>query len=189
MALEALSEWINPFYLQKEIVDQVAEVFREGIPQSVQLQQFLNPEKFEEVKKLKFKESYDPIKHKYGESEVSKDFVNFLMSEAFGAYLELITGYNEVTVDKAMEFKQGDYTVLHDSIRMRDLRLLLSLDEWDVSCGGMPTYKAEENVLEVQPQANSLNIVNCSQAQEFISYVNHHAKGSVRFIAATARKE
>jgi Rps23 Pro-64 3,4-dihydroxylase Tpa1-like proline 4-hydroxylase len=187
-----LQQWINDTYLNPDTQEQIKEAFAEQC--SVELQQFLKPEKYAlllqamKKKDLKWNMVGPANRRHYEKMDMSGDIdpiirecVRLFQSKEFVQYLAHTIDVDVTSVNvQGRKFSSGCYTLVHnqpmDETRL-DAILCLTGKDWDFDFGGQIVYMdEEEELLSVLPQENSLSLVLRDKGtMQFIKYVNHQA--------------
>ncbi len=193
---QLLNEWINSTYLNPETQEQIREAFEEQC--SVELQQFLKPEKFQALLKAinehaKWK-MIGPANRRHYEQMMMEDegddaVVDPIITQCHqlfksGAIQQFLSHVINVDVTsvhtRGRKFSSGCYTLVQ-SLSTEETRLdaiyTLTGKDWDFDFGGQVVYMdEEEELLSVLPQANALSLVLRDKGtMQFVKYVNHNA--------------
>ena len=130
---------------------------------------------------MSFKEEKVIAKYQYKKTMLSKEI---LPLQELNLLIQKITGKKLQSDLVLLKLHQGDYTLLHDSVKEQegiDLNIEITVFK---NSGGNIIYKKDTNYYTIPMKENSISLVKREKGvQKFIKYINHHAKKSIRYIA------
>jgi hypothetical protein len=176
--MDRLADWINPLYLDRATVDELRMVFAKE--KQVLLQDFLRKDAYEKALKIsraaEFKRAFVPDEMSCAFAMKTDEFLNFLASEKFLLYIELITGIKPGNIAFYTEFRTGDYAVLKDLPQNWKLVTHFFLSQWNEAWGGRLIFRdSKGNHNYSSPMANALLLTQNTKLRGYVEYVNHHA--------------
>lgn len=184
-----LKELINPEYLKSETVRKIKSAFLSNEINHIQLLNFLQKDKFQQLQKemlkLNYSLDYHPDLHSYFTAEAPQSFLSLLELKEFQDLISQFTGTKISKFNcEASYFGHRNYTLLNDKQLIKDgIAFFLDFNSFKKEFGGFTVLvKNKENLIQ-QPSPNSILLFKQSKHQRsFIKYVNHLAKDQKRFI-------
>ncbi|HLC72450.1 MAG TPA: hypothetical protein VJH37_02600 [Candidatus Nanoarchaeia archaeon] len=189
-----IEKWLNPIYLQEEIINALKKAFlQEKEFSHVQLQDFFKPEKAktlaQHLQRAHYQQRYVPDKYRYAKADeigALKTVQEVFQDAVFRLWLEEITGKKVKGCHmEVVRFVQGDYTLMHDSETPEE-GIVIIYDPalpWSAGSGGYEVFTVpEKDPLILQPQANTLTIIGATkETLQFTKYVNSLCKDKKRY--------
>ncbi len=182
--IQLLKNWVNPQYLSTETIKQVEQAFHTATIPSVQLANFLLPEKAAAVKKaiekIKLNYEYIPHMHSYHTAAAEKplaDFYAFLNSPGFKTLLGTMLRKEIKTVHpQLVVYEHKDYTLLHDTIEQRAATVLFFdfTKDWNDAAGGKTVFISPNSDPLIFPRMfNAICVAALvTDVHYFLKYVN-----------------
>jgi hypothetical protein len=170
---------IHPLYADKQTQKQIAIAYKANPLPSVQLQGFLEPKDYAKVlaaiKQAKFKKEI--IADRYSR-EVAP--VPAKVAELFCGMFEVVkkvTGKSIQGKAHIERYGHRDFTLRNDEEKPPGLLIYFDCTpDWHAAYGGATIISNEIGELaRIQPQQNTLVLVDCSRAWPFVQYINHYA--------------
>ena len=175
---------INEIYLNKEIIKQVRENFRQS-EEIIVLTEFLKKRECEKIKKRARKLSGEKIiiPDKFSYFKICDKEVNEIFnSDEFLKFISgIITKGVKVKETSIRKFGHRDYTLLHDDSNTQEgyeFFFFIS-DNWSHSFGGCKVYvdtQGKKDSLIFIPENNKFCLIKCKNRRGFMKYVNHLAE-------------
>ncbi|HME86790.1 MAG TPA: hypothetical protein VKE88_00045 [Candidatus Nanoarchaeia archaeon] len=184
----------NQGYFTKTMLATIKTSFKANkeLP-SVQLQSFISKNAYnslqKEISKLKFKNEYVVLHHRYARAELPVKLQKEFVSKELVSFISSITG-KKIKKLSAIQLQSTSYQIIDDrNLEKPGFDIIFDLSsDWDDSFGGSIVYvDGSGEYTKIPSQANSLLIVERKKGvQKFIQYVNHHAQKKKRvFLIAT----
>lgn len=192
--VQLLKNWVNPQYLSTETMKQIEQTFHSTAIPSVQLANFLLPEKadavYKRLEKLKLIHEYIPHMHSFHTADAEKqlaEFYSFLNSSGFKSLIgTMIKKEIKVVYQKVLVYEHTNYTLLHDIVEQR-LGTVLFFDftkSWNENAGGKTIFVSPNT--EPLLFSRIFNAVTITALQPdvryFVKYVNAEAKNNKVFL-------
>ena len=200
-----LSEWLNPVYLKPDTQKQIKRHFVEN--DSVQLQDFLLPERYEALVAALAsckawthagpanRRQYDATKPAAATGAL-RDTMSLFLSPVWAAFVASLSNIKVVQARvEARRFGPDSYTLTQDAEELAsqtvlDALLSVAPADWPEEAGGTTTYLAPDGeLLSTAPEPNALTLAYRSGSEEvpvmrFTKYVSRSAPGVLYDICA-----
>lgn len=200
-----LSEWLNPVYLKPDTQKQIKRHFVEN--DSVQLQDFLLPERYEALVAALAsckvwthtgpanRRQYDSTKPSAATGAL-RNTMSLFLSPVWAAFVASLSNIKVVQARvEARRFGPDSYTLTQDAEELAsqtvlDALLSVAPPDWPEEAGGTTTYLAPDGeLLSTAPEPNALTLAYRSGSEEvpvmrFTKYVSRSAPGVLYDICA-----
>ena len=184
-----LKELINPEYLKSETVRNIKSAFLSNQINHIQLLNFLQKDKFQQLQKemlkLNYSLDYHPDLHSYFTAAAPESFLSLLELKEFQDLMSQFTGTKISNFNcEASYFGNRNYTLLSDKQLIKEgIAFFLDFNSFKKEFGSSTVLVKNKDNLIQYPSPNSILLAKQSKHQRsFIKYVNHLAKDQKRFI-------
>jgi hypothetical protein len=168
-------------YLDGDMQERIRAAYRENIPPSVLLENFLEPRAYAAlataVRTARVKPAVIPDRYSRREAPLPPLARSLVTSASLRSLIKRVTGTDPGVRARIHSYAHRDFTLRQDDEKPPGLLLYFDLTEdWVAGSGGETVLSnADGELARITPHSNTLVIVNCARAWPFLRYCNHRA--------------